>query len=228
MSKSNVKWAKKYSKSSIKFDYDMTDVVEKFDILQQKYNMASRSAMLEVIPEMIKAVAKYTPPCIGKQSIQKKYYFRPIIQLKKSYGKKIVAQDIEQIKKGMRFKVLNTKSEVKKGTVFAYCKTLAQAKKASKIKNRGISRVMWGQSLHDLGINVPNTILRLRNKSKDMTHAKLSSSELQVKNNGNILDYTFVNNVENIDRYSKLSMNYGLKKLRSLYSRKMKQKLTNI
>lgn len=69
MSKSNVKWAKKYSKSSIKFDYDMTDVVEKFDILQQKYNMASRSAMLEVIPEMIKAVAKYTPPCIGKQSI---------------------------------------------------------------------------------------------------------------------------------------------------------------
>lgn len=57
------------------------------------------------------------------------------------YGTK---EDAEQLRKHkMKFKVLNTKKGVAKGTAFAYTKTVSQAKKASKIANRGLSRVMW-------------------------------------------------------------------------------------
>ena len=57
------------------------------------------------------------------------------------YGTK---EDAEQLRKyKMKFKVLNTKKGTPKGTAFAYTKTIGQAKKAAKIANRGLSRVMW-------------------------------------------------------------------------------------
>ena len=44
----------------------------------------------------------------------------------------------------------------------------------AKIANRGLARVLWGRSLHDIGAIIPNNIIRLMDKSPDMTNRDLS------------------------------------------------------
>lgn len=104
--------------------------------------------LVQTAPEFSNAASKYTPPCIGRQSIQKKYFERPVLVLARLINggyanQKATSQDKAALKSGKLYKVLNTKAGAKKGQAFAYCKTKQEIKRAKKIENRGLSRVMW-------------------------------------------------------------------------------------
>ena len=130
--------------------------------------------MKEIMPDVIHTVARYTPPNIGKNIIEKRFYTRPILYLPDLARGKIDSQkansdDYRQLRSGMKFKILYTKRGIKRGQAFAYCKTIGQAKKLAKIKNRGISRIAWGKTLPVIGINVPKTVVRLMRKSPNLS-----------------------------------------------------------
>lgn len=94
------------------------------------------------------AAARMTPPCVGSNSIKRKYYSRPVLSLKKLVKNQYTSisatpEDYIKLKQGYRFKVVNkTISRNRLGNSL-YVKNLQEAKILSKIENRGLHRIMW-------------------------------------------------------------------------------------
>lgn len=133
---------------SIKVNWDQTQFEKKAEKYIKEIPDELKNILVQTAPEFSKAASKYTPPNIGRQSIQKKYFERPVLVLARlingGYAKqKATEQDKEALKAGKLYKVLYTKAGAKKGQAFAYCKTKAEIKRARKIETRGLSRVMW-------------------------------------------------------------------------------------
>lgn len=140
------------SSRSIKFHWDTAEYEANLKKLQDQLPGKLNDILVKTSPEFVKAAVKYTPPNIGKNSIEKRFYERPVLNLLKLirgeyHDYKPSREDGLQFRNGMRFKVINTKHGVKKGTAFAYCKTISAAKKSQKIATRGLARVMWRQRL---------------------------------------------------------------------------------
>lgn len=183
--------------------------------------------------------AKYTPPNIGKANIEEKYYYRPIQELTKlAKGEyppyHATKADYAALRSGYKFRVLNTKKGHKKNEVYAYCKGINEAKRASKIAMRGLSKYSWGANLNntkedvenqinqgvdvqDIDVyranNLPPIFTRLARKSPAITHytwgsyqKKIIVNEKDVKK----INITIMNRLAEIQRYSKIAIARGL------------------
>lgn len=212
---------------TVKFDYDMEQFKANIERLINKIKGNTKEILIEASSEFAKQASKYTPPCIGKNSIEKKYYTRPILVLKTlingGYADfKATKQDVEQFRiNKMKFKILNTKKGVEKDTAFGYCKTKSQAKKMAKIANRGLARVLWGKSLPEINAQIPNNIFRLMNKSPNMTNKRLSITSYDQKDEEETI--TINNKFTNLSSFGKLAQKHGLKKVTSYINKKIKQ-----
>lgn len=107
-----------------------------------------------MIRKFAEVAARFSPPNIGKANIDAKYYMRPIYKLedlakglvRTERGKRLYAtkEDFAALRRGMKFKVMNTKHGVKRGTVYAYAKGINEAKRLARIQNRGLTKYSWG------------------------------------------------------------------------------------
>jgi hypothetical protein len=136
------------SSRSIKFDWDQSEFEQNVKKLLAEIPEKVEDILIKTAPEFSKAAAKYTPPNMGKNSIDKKYYTRPVfalLSLIKGYykGQKATPEDIKAFRSGMKYKILDTKAGVTKGKAYAYCKNKGEIKKLAQISTRGISRIMW-------------------------------------------------------------------------------------
>lgn len=114
-----------------------------------------------LIRKFVETAAIYSPPNIGKANIDNKYYFRPIYKLedlakgliRTEKGRVLHAtrEDYAALRAGFKFKVVNTKHGTKKGTAVAYTKGINEAKRASRIQNRGLTKYSWGSILNTFG-----------------------------------------------------------------------------
>ena len=168
-----------------KFDYDLKDFVAKANKVIKDTQEESVDIIKQCATAFANGAQKFSPPCIGKNSIEKKYYQRPFLVLirliRGGYaGMTANQEDIQQFRNGMIYKVLDTKSPLKykSNVAFGYCKTKGQLKKMCKIENRGLGRVMWGKNLDEIGVNVPSTIQRLINKSRNLNSLDFNKNTL--------------------------------------------------
>ena len=125
------------------------------------------------------------------------------------------------LRKGFLYKVVNTKAGVKKGTAFAYCKKLSQTKKFAKITTRGLSRVMWGKDLNQIGAKVPTVISSIIKRSKDVTRVDLN--DVKLKSNNDVYEIQIINNVANIERYAKIALNQGYLRAQKAINKELKK-----
>lgn len=167
--------------------------------------------------------ATYTPPSMKKAVIEKKYWTRPVAYIPTLASRnRATPEDIEMLRKGFLFKVVYNKSGVKKGTAFAYCKKLSQTKKFAKITTRGLSRVMWGKDLNQIGAKVPTVITSILKRSKDVAKYDLNEVKL-VAQQKDIYVVNIVNNVANIQRYAKIALNQGYLRAQKAINKELKK-----
>lgn len=217
---------KSHSKT-IKFDYDIEEFKANIQRLIEQIKGNTKEILIEASSEFAKQASKYTPPCIGKNSIEKKYYTRPILHLKTlitgGYSNfKATAEDLEQFRHNkMKYKVVNTKKGAEKDAAYGYCKTKSEAKKMAKISNRGLARILWGKSLPDIAAEIPNNIVRLMGKSPNMTDKKLSEAKYAEQNEEGTI--TINNKFKNLSSFGRLAQKHGLKKVTVYINKKVKQ-----
>ena len=116
-----------------------------------------------MLRKFAEVAARYSPPNMGKAAIEEKYYYRPIYKLedlakglvRTERGRRLHAtrEDYAALRQGMKFKVMNTKYGVKRGTVYAYTKGINEAKRISRIQNRGLTKYSWGSILNTFTTN---------------------------------------------------------------------------
>jgi hypothetical protein len=176
----------------VKFDYSLSDFVEKANKVISDTQKESVNIIKQCASAFANGAQKFSPPCIGKNSIEKKFYERPFLVLLRLIrggyaGMSASQDDIQQFRNGMIYKVLNTKSPLtyRSNVAFGYCKTKGQLKKMCRIENRGLGRVMWGKNLDEIGVNVPSTIQRLLNKSRNLNSLDFNKNTL-IENNDSV------------------------------------------
>lgn len=200
----------------VKFSYDLTDFEQKANAAAKEIREESLDTVKYCTNVFANAAAKYTPPSIGKSSIEKKYYERPYLVLirliRGGYGRhRATEEDVEQFKNGMVYKVLDTRNGHTK--TFAYCKTKGQLKQLRRIANRGLSRVMWGKNLEDIDVKIPAVITRLIGKSPNLD--KINLNENKLINDVDVVGVEIENQVANVERYAKFAEKKGYDKVRS-------------
>lgn len=188
-------------------------------------------SMLRVFAE---TAARFTPPSMGRANIENKYYYRPVQDLiKLSKGEyppyHATKQDYAMLRQGYKFRVLNTKIGHKKNEVYAYTKGINEAKRASRIQNRGLARYTWGDAVQNATLrnlkemtavgaeqgvkietNLPPIFHRLVKKSPNITkyHFGVAKAEW---NTGK--DATFhievVNTLSQSERYCQIAIERG-------------------
>lgn len=220
------KGLKANSSRSIKFDWDTDEFEKNLEEVRTELQKDTKSILIRNAPKFVEAAAKYTPPTLGKNTIDKTRYERPVLVLSRlvngGYSDfKPTQEDIAQLRKKMVYKVLNTKTGVKKGTAYAYCKTKGQAKKLSKIQTRGLARVMWGKKLESIGSKTPNSILRLMKKSPAI--ATMNYSTQSVINSNDETSLIFENNAKFIERIARLGKEQGFKKIMNAIMKDLKK-----
>ena len=220
------KGLKNNSSRSIKFNWSTEEFEKNLEELQKEIKADTKNILIRNAPKFAEAAAKYTPPSLGKNSIDKAKYFRPILVLSRlvngGYSQyKPTQEDINQLRKKMVYKVLNTKTGVKKGEAYAYCKTKGQAKKLSKIKTRGLARIMWGKNLEKIGAKTPNSILRLIRKSPDVN--TMNYSKQSIINSSDETSLTFENSAKFIERIADLGKRQGERKIMNAILRDLKK-----
>lgn len=220
------KGLKNNSSRSIKFNWSTEEFEKNLEELQKEIKADTKNILIRNAPKFVEAAAKYTPPSLGKNTIDKAKYFRPILVLSRlvngGYSQyKPTQEDIQQLRKKMVYKVLNTKSGVKKGTAYAYCKTKGQAKKLSKIRTRGLARIMWGKNLEKIGAKTPNSILRLIRKSPDVN--TMNYSKQSIINSSDETSLTFENSAKFIERIADLGKRQGERKIMNAILRDLKK-----
>lgn len=199
----------------VRLDYDMKDFEKKAKALIDEINVESVDIMKNSAKVFANAAARYTPPKKGESSmtIPKEKYLRPFVDLRVLVAggcEGLTATEIDraQLKRGMRYKIYNTKNRsMRKAPAYAYCKTKGDLKKLRQIKTRGLAKVMWGKSLDDIGIAVPPGIQRLISKSPDL--GGLPYSETKLEQNGDTTTATIENKATNIERFAKRAEEYG-------------------
>lgn len=220
------KGLKANSSRSIKFDWDTDEFEKNLEELKKEIQFDRKEILIRNAPKFTEAAAKWTPPSLGKNTIDKTKYERPILILSRlvngGYSNfKPTQEDIVQLRKKMVYKVLYTKAGVPKGTAYAYCKTKGQAKKLSKIKTRGLARIMWGKGLEQIGAKTPNAILRLMKKSPETS--SMNYSKQLIINSNSETSLIFRNNAKFIQRIADLAIKQGIKKIMNAIFRDLKQ-----
>lgn len=71
----------KSGNKTVRVDWDQTEFEKKAEKFLKEVPEAMQEILIETASEFSKAAAKYTPPCMGKNSIQKKYFERPVLVL---------------------------------------------------------------------------------------------------------------------------------------------------
>lgn len=71
----------KSGNKNIRLDWDQQEFEKKAEQFLKEVPEALQEILVETAPEFSKAAAKYTPPSMGKGSIQKKYFERPVLVL---------------------------------------------------------------------------------------------------------------------------------------------------
>lgn len=191
---------------SIRFKYDMSDFEKNVQKFVNDAVNETRDILVKTTPSFVTTALRYTPPNLGTYVIERRFYYRPILNLIKLvrgeyhgyYGTKEDAYELKYNK--MKFKVLNTKKGVRKNTAFGYARSVAEAKKMSRIANRGLSRVMWGTDLPSIGAKVPVSLARLVSKSPNVIKYPLNNVTLYSKNDTQGVE--IVNAVKGIERYA--------------------------
>ena len=201
---------------SVRFDYDMSEFEANSKKVIEDIQHETKNMLIKASTDFADGAAKATPPSIGKASIEKKYWSRPILVLgllirNKYPNHKPTKEDYDQYRKKMKYKVLYTKSGIKKGTAFAYTKTKMQAKKAAKIETRGLSRVMWGKNLSSIGATIPNSILRILAKSTKLNNLNFNTVKMISQQDEQGVEIT--NSVTAIERYAKKAELAGYRKV---------------
>ena len=219
------KGLKNNSSRNIRFNWETEDFEKNLEELRKEIKEDTKDILIRNAPKFAEAAAKYTPPDIGKNTISKEKYTRPILVLARLvnggyYQYKPTQEDINQLRKKMVYKVLNTKKGVQKGTGW-YCKTKGQAKKLAKIKTRGLARIMWGKNLEQIGAKTPNSIIRLIRKSPDVS--SLNYSKQYIINSDKETSLIFENSAKFIDRISDIAKRQGFKKIMNAILRDLKQ-----
>lgn len=196
------------------------------------------------------AAAKYTPPKNrGKWtgSIQDSLYFRPIQDLrllvKGQYPRCHASRkDYQMLRQGYLYRVMNTKYRHKRqDAVVAYAKGINEAKRLSRIQNRGISKFSWGSMINNIkediaqaeimksdigtvgspqGIGIyraqklPPIFQRLAKKSPNITKFQWGSYNWQYEPNINEakkINFTIINRLAQIERYGQVAIKMGIK-----------------
>ncbi len=162
----------------VNFKYDLSSFNENVkrviaDIREETGEILKKSAVV-----FVNAAAKQTPPDIHSYTIKKERYeraFYVLIRLVRGGYHRVHAteEDREMLKQGMVYKVVDSRTRKAVG----YCKTKQELKKLRRIETRGLSKVMWGKSLSEIGLPIPIGIQRLMNKSpllKSLPYSKTS------------------------------------------------------
>lgn len=176
-------------------DRKINDIIEKYSV---QIGMALARVFVD-------EAAKFTPPNMGKSYIDNRLYYRPVQDLQKlKNGEyppwKITKADLRAMHQGYKFRVLNTRVGHKKNEVYAYTKGINEAKRVSRIKNRGLLRYVWGDALinnseelkrkvkenpgepyHFYNTDLPPQFQRLARKSPSIT--KIHFANIQIDNN---------------------------------------------
>lgn len=185
--------------------------------------------------------SKYTPPGnktkkLGSAYIAKEYYYRPYYNMidmskglvKSSKGRPIypTKEDYAAIRNGYKFKVINTKHGVKRGTVFAYTKGINEAKRLARIQNRGLSKYSWGSIIAHFSLTrtedgdgfyqseLPPAFKRLAKQSPNITKytwGEVTSDATNIKSGR--LSFTITNNLTDIQRYGQIAIRRGTQAL---------------
>lgn len=182
--------------------------------------------------------AKYTPPNIGNAYIDPKYYYRPVQDLallaKGGYPPYHATKaDYAALREGYKFRVLNTKKGHKKNDVYAYCRGINEAKRASRIQNRGLSRYSWGANLNNTKEDIRNQQAKgempwdwniYRIKKMPPIFNRLASQSPSIKKwtwgtydwhndkkNQNKIVWKVTNRLAQIQRYGEIAVRQGLR-----------------
>lgn len=208
---------------SVSFQMQTGDFDKAVDSNVELIKKQTKSILISASTQFSAGAATYTPPSMKKAVIEKKYWKRPVafIPLLIKDGK-ATAKDIEMLRQGYLYKVVYTKAGTKKGTAFAYCKKLSQTKKFAKITTRGLSRVMWGKDLHRIGAKVPTVITSIMKRSKDVAKVNLNKVTLKTDKE-DIYVVDIENNVKNIQRYAKISLNEGYRRAQKAINKELKK-----
>lgn len=206
----------------IHYDKNLTD--------QQAINDTMKKYGLWIIRSMARVfcqtAAKFTPPNMGKSYIDEKYYYRPVQDLsllaKGQYSPYHATKaDYQALRKGYKFRVLNTKVGHKKNEVYAYTRGINEAKRLARIENRGLARYTWGNALNNKGIHwsegkmdqfvhsqieveLPPIFKRLERKSPNITKFNFGSRQMSYRNG--IISMTILNRLAQSERYCQIAV----------------------
>ena len=119
--------------------------------------------------------------------------------------------DLGQLKRGMVYKVFNTKrqSKMERAPAFGYCKTKYDLERMRRIKHRGLAKAMWGKSLNQIGLQIPLHIQRLMShaNSPALEELNYSSTKLTEDPAADTVTVEVENKAENIERYAEVARN---------------------
>ena len=100
------KGLKNNSSRNIKFNWSTEEFEKNLEELQKEIKADTKNILIRNAPKFAEAAAKYTPPSLGKNTIDKTKYFRPILVLSRlvngGYSQyKPTQEDIQQLRKKM-------------------------------------------------------------------------------------------------------------------------------
>lgn len=197
------------------------------DDIMRRYGLWIMRSLLRVFAT---EAARFTPPNMGKSTIEDKYYYRPILTLIKlvrgEYRRTYATpQDKEMLKQGYNFKVLNTRyKKHQKGEAYAYTKDIKEAKTLSRIKNRGLARYSWAGALnnkasemyldkknvnsgHFMEIELPLIFKRLVRQSPDISKYNFISRAMTYR--GGVVTVQIENKLAQSERYCAIAVARG-------------------
>ena len=213
-----------------------------------------RKMTVPIVQSLVRTFAveasKYTPPGnktkkLGSAYIAKEYYYRPYYNMidmskglvKSSKGTPIypTKEDYEAIRKGFKFKVINTKHGVKRGTVYAYTKGINEAKRVARIQNRGLAKYSWSgiisnfsdvkteEGLGFYNAEFPPTFKRLAKESPNITNytwASVSTDATNIKSGR--MSFLITNTLTDIERYGQIAIRRGTSALLKQWNKMQK------
>ncbi len=213
-------------KKKVKVSWDTKEFEENLEELKKNFYKNFDSLLVELAQYFVAGAVKATPPSIGKTTIEKRFWTRPILSLallvRNRYPKyKATKEDYRQYHKKYKYKVLYTRRDLPKNVAYAYTKTKGDARKAAKIETRGLSRVMWGKNLGDIGAKVPNSILKILAKSPKLNSLNFNTVKMIKKDTSRAVEIT--NSVKDIEDYAKKAEFAGYRVVSRTLQRKLKE-----
>lgn len=185
----------------------------------------------EMLRVFTATAARFTPPNMGKANIEQKYYFRPVQDLtllaKGEYAPYHATKaDYAALREGFKFRVLNTKVGHKRNEVYAYTKGINEAKRVSRIQNRGLARYTWGDALNNhaeevmkiqaqkggkiVETDLPPIFHRLAKKSPNITKYHFGYAMATWKRGANAqYNITVINKLTEVEKYCTIAVEKG-------------------